>query len=301
HRHDVNADGEANTADFVLIKNGKKILPGEDKALYARVLEDLAAAGFTGLGHYSWGIHVGGGSRAYWGPDTKASSVDPVFRDAIMRGWARNKEGVDGDPKFAMVPYEARVAMQDDARTKIARENAAAEKEQKALHDSLMNALQVGIRQGEITRGIVEDMIASGKITDFDDMTKLDSALAKYQKDAEYAQEATAKLNSPTAVFDPTDPDDKKRLNAVVGDEGKNAIQLVDQAYFERNIVPIVRKAQDIPTDVAGLLQGMVRSSDPKRQAFALDALRLLSEVAPDAYNMRIPDSVQSDVKFYAD
>lgn len=81
-RHD-----EGNSADIVLQMNGRDILPGEDPALYARFLENAAAAGFTGLGHYAWGIHVGGGKRAAWGPNTKSNTLDPVFGAAIERGW----------------------------------------------------------------------------------------------------------------------------------------------------------------------------------------------------------------------
>ena len=84
-RHDVDGSGHANTADLVLTRNGRVVLPNEDKELYARFFH-LAAAQFPGLGHYSWGVHVGGGSVAAWGPTTRAASLDPYFKAAIDAG-----------------------------------------------------------------------------------------------------------------------------------------------------------------------------------------------------------------------
>ncbi|QDB99517.1 hypothetical protein [Mesorhizobium sp. 8] len=88
-RHDVDEHGEGHTSDIVLTRDGKTILPGQDKALYAKFMEEAAASGFTGIGHYSWGIHVGGGSQRAWGPSTNSDTLDPEFGAAIQRGWAR--------------------------------------------------------------------------------------------------------------------------------------------------------------------------------------------------------------------
>lgn len=88
-RHDVDHTGHAHTSDIVLTRNGKQILPGEDRTLYSKFMEEAAAEGFTGIGHYAWGIHVGGGSQKAWGPSTGSSDLDPEFGAAIERGWAR--------------------------------------------------------------------------------------------------------------------------------------------------------------------------------------------------------------------
>lgn len=301
HRHDVDSTGEAHTGDLVLLKDGKRIAPGDDKELYAKVMEELAAAGFTGIGHYSWGIHVGGGKRAAWGPSTTSSDLDPEFQAAIERGWARHQQGVDGDPRFAMVPWETRVAAQEDARTRIARDRKAQEDADKALNEELMNQTLVGIRSGAVGRGGIDELVSSGKISNYDDMVKLDNALEKYQKDQGQAQMAAEMLASPTGVFDPNNTDHKNALNAYVGEAGRAAIRNTDQEYFAQTILPTVRKAQDIPTDIAGLLTGLFRSNDLKRMGYAVDALALLEQVAPDAYEHRIPDHVKSDVRYWRD
>ena len=85
HRHDVDEHGEGHTADLVLLRDGKPVLPGDDPALYARFFE-IAAPFFPGMGHYSWGIHVGGGKPAFWGPDRTSATANPVFTEAYQRG-----------------------------------------------------------------------------------------------------------------------------------------------------------------------------------------------------------------------
>lgn len=92
-RHDVDQTGQAHTSDLVLTLDGEEIRPGEHKDVYAKFLKN-AAGKFPGLGHYSWGLHVGNGSSAMWGPDTTSKSVDPVFAKAISEG----RGGVERQP-----------------------------------------------------------------------------------------------------------------------------------------------------------------------------------------------------------
>lgn len=94
-RHDVDPKtGYSNTADVVLVKNGKEIKPTADKALYSRFLQNAAAVGFTGIGHYSWGVHIGGGKIAAWGPSTTSRDLDPEFAAAIEAGRKSYAKGV---------------------------------------------------------------------------------------------------------------------------------------------------------------------------------------------------------------
>lgn len=90
-RHDVDGQGFSSTADIVLTRNGIRVRPDEDKELYARFLYQ-AAGRFPGVGHYAWGVHVGGGSVAAWGPTTSARSLDPYFKEAIDAGRIGNSD-----------------------------------------------------------------------------------------------------------------------------------------------------------------------------------------------------------------
>ena len=80
HRHD-----HGQSVDFVLTRYGQKVTPAEDPKLYASMIE-LSARDNPGIGHYDWGLHVGGGQAAFWGPDTTSATADPGFRSAYLRG-----------------------------------------------------------------------------------------------------------------------------------------------------------------------------------------------------------------------
>jgi len=80
HRHD---HGEA--VDFYLTRGTERINPADDPQLYADLIA-RSAQHFDGIGHYSWGVHVGGGAPGFWGPDRTAGSADPYFREAYDRG-----------------------------------------------------------------------------------------------------------------------------------------------------------------------------------------------------------------------
>ena len=80
-RHD-----HGNAGDIVLVRDGKEVRPAQDPELYERFLENSAAAGFTGIGIYPWGVHVGGGKVAAWGADKTSKSLPSNFGAAIERG-----------------------------------------------------------------------------------------------------------------------------------------------------------------------------------------------------------------------
>lgn len=87
-RHD-----HGGSADVVLSLNGKKVTPQQAPQLYQQFMENAVAAGATGVGHYSWGVHIGGGSEAAWGADTTSGTLDPAYEAAFNRGKARRKAG----------------------------------------------------------------------------------------------------------------------------------------------------------------------------------------------------------------
>lgn len=115
-RHD---HGDA--ADIVLMLDGKPVKPGENKELYAAFFRNAAANGFTGLGHYEWGIHVGGGAQAVWGPDRTSGTLDPTFAKAAADGWGNPvAKGKGGDPQYASIPFERKLILANQADAALA-------------------------------------------------------------------------------------------------------------------------------------------------------------------------------------
>jgi hypothetical protein len=80
-RHD-----HGGSVDITLTVNGRAVRPAEDPDLYATYLKFAVASGADGVGHYEWGVHVGGGGKAAWGPDGTSKTLDPRFAKAIAAG-----------------------------------------------------------------------------------------------------------------------------------------------------------------------------------------------------------------------
>lgn len=80
HRHD-----NGQSVDFVLMRDGEIVRPSDDREGYAMMI-NRAAQDFNGIGHYAWGLHIGHGAPAFWGPDTTSATADPYFRDAYNSG-----------------------------------------------------------------------------------------------------------------------------------------------------------------------------------------------------------------------
>jgi hypothetical protein len=98
--------------------------------------------------------------------------------------------------------------------------------------------------------------------------------------------------------FDPTSTDDNKQFNAWVGDEGLQQLNAMNQEYVNNVLGPTIRKVHAIPSSVVGGLEGMARSRDPKRQAFALNTLAQFEDWEPAAYE-KLSSQTQSDVNLW--
>lgn len=304
HRHDVDAKGESGTSDFVLLKNGKPILPEENKELYAKVMEELAARGFTGIGHYKWGIHVGGGSRAAWGPSTTSQDLDPVFKRAIERGWARASDrkvdAFDTDLRYASIPFEDRVLMRQAAQKEVQGLMQQEAQQRQAAQATFVNNLMNGIMDGKIGQKELDGAYQSGMLSDYKQRKAAQDLLDRVNSDTNLAVKGLTKLGAPGAIWDPTSSEDRNMLNAMVrSQKGLERIAVGDKDYFTNGVLPMVQKASDIPTELVGTLLGMVRSNNLQTSLFAVDALSQLQRVDPRAFEQRVPAELQRDVEFF--
>lgn len=137
-RHD-----HGNAGDVVLNINGRDVTPEQAPELYEKFLEQAAAAGATGVGHYPWGVHIGGGKRAAWGPNTKSNSLDPRFGAAIQRGWNNQIDPNGGKSSvdlFKGISQKARKRIDAEMRSQISFRNSVIDRaerdEEKALKET---------------------------------------------------------------------------------------------------------------------------------------------------------------------
>jgi len=94
-RHDVHDHGKSGTADFVLSYNGKDVTPDQNKKAYAKLFR-AAAPYFPGIGHYGWGVHIGGGNEMFWGPNTRGQDHDEFNGDLTLLAAVREGRAAGG-------------------------------------------------------------------------------------------------------------------------------------------------------------------------------------------------------------
>jgi soluble lytic murein transglycosylase-like protein len=217
--------------------------------------------------------------------------------------WISKAEGadpnLDNNPAFANLPYEDRLAIRADGDREVAAEAADAIAANKLAIDTQVNDLLNGIMDGTRGQADIDAGYQDGWLGDYDTRKRAQDALDKKTEDTRFLATAVTKLDSEYSVWDPTSDDDKKMLNAIVGDSGLQKLASADQDYVTNGVVPLVQRTNDIPTDVVGTLTGMVRSNNQTQAMFALDTLRQLQEADPRAYDARISDALAADVEFY--
>jgi hypothetical protein len=101
-RHDHGGAG-----DLRLAQNGQVLPFNENRGLYVKFAENLAAAGVTGIGvdESAGYIHAGGGSKAAWGYRGRSNSsayLSDDFKSAIDRGWSG--EAIETKPAAQEIP-----------------------------------------------------------------------------------------------------------------------------------------------------------------------------------------------------
>ena len=209
-RHDVDHNGHGNTADLVLVKDGKEITPASDPAEYERFIE-LAAPHFPGIGHYGGWLHLGGGSPVVWGPNGSASSVDPRFKSAYDRGRAGGK----------VVPRA-----EDDGNRFL---DFIAEAEGTDLGRGYNETLAYGAYTGgdvELTQMTLGEVIElQGRMLNHPDNNFNSSAVGRYQITRSTLRDLMQNLNIPeTALYDEAMQD--RLARALLARRGSDAASL---------------------------------------------------------------------------
>lgn len=205
---------------------------------------------------------------------------------------------VDSSPLFANLPYEDRVALRKDAESEFNAEQNAQAEAYKLQVNSQINDLLNKINDGVAGQTEINAARAEGWLSDYNDINRAQELYEKRNEEVLLAQRGFD-LAAGLRTADPTSDEDRKSLNAVVGKAGLAKIDGMDTEYLTAGIIPFVTNAGDIPTDVAGMLMGMIRSNNQEKALFAFDALAMLQDADDRAFKNRIPDDVEADVNFY--
>lgn len=207
-------------------------------------------------------------------------------------GLGRDISEIDNDPVFDELSLEQRYALREDAQKDFNAELTERNKLQNQRIDAGRNELYLGLANGRYGQADIQQALDAG-ILDYDAWNKARGIFTKYTEDTNNAGAFAAFMQSEGATFNPMSDEQRKQFNAYVGPDGLNKLQQMDQGYWNNVLMPAISKAQDVPTDVAGLLTGMIRSNDPRRFGFALDTLAQIRDSAPAAFSQRFSNDTQ--------
>lgn len=272
-RHD---HGDA--ADIVLMLDGKPVKPGENKELYAAFFRNAAANGFTGLGHYEWGIHVGGGAQAVWGPDRTSGTLDPTFAKAAADGWGNPvAKGKGGDPQYANIPFERKLVLANQADVQVAEMQRATVAQQKADYATYKDAIELQIVQGKVK----DEAIVSndGILNDGDKATLLRAVQSQNKENAGVDALLSAISEGGKVNVNPFDADQArigdKAYDQLVSRVPEDQKQAVGEAY--------VAQTGYLPKHVAAQVRQGISSLDPATAGAGMERAARLYQVAPVA------------------
>lgn len=205
---------------------------------------------------------------------------------------------LDNNPAFANLAYEDRLAVRADADREVTAETTAATKAKDAELASVMNAAKIAADKGEFGQADLDHLQQLYPQMKASDYSELQHALSDKTNTVIMAKRASDMIQQ-GRTFDPSNPDDKAGLNALVGEDGLNHLAKLDGDYLAQGVIPMVKATGDIPTNVAGTLTAMIRSPDQQKQLWALDALSQLQKANPQAFAQRVDAKTASSVNMF--
>lgn len=191
--------------------------------------------------------------------------------------------GIDNDPAYDNVAYEDRLALLADAEREVSQEIADEAAATAAQNKSFVNALHVALYDGTAGEADIEALRERGVLTDYDDIKKAYDILDARDTDLALRREGLAMLANGN-VFAPGDEDHMKILNALIGKEGLAALESSDSEFVTNALIPLVRQAGIVPSDVRNMLAGMVRHQDPTKAYWALDVMQQIERANESAF-----------------
>lgn len=217
----------------------------------------------------------------------------------IILGQEGMPEGrLDADPRFANIPYEDRLTLRADAEREATAQLTAEQAQIDAQQKWQINDLNVGLYDGRYGQTEIDQLREAGVLTSYEDINRAQTILDKVTSDLRMTQLVQSMISA-GMTLNPDDKDHRDAYNAYIGEHGLAALRERDGTFVTTTLVPSARELGDLPTETVGLLTGMIRSQDPQQALFALDTLSQLQQASPSAYDARVKEDVQADVRFW--
>lgn len=184
------------------------------------------------------------------------------------------------------IPFETRNAMSADAATQAAAQAADRAAAQAAQTAALVNAAQMGARDGSFGYADLQRAVNDGVLTDYDDVHKIETAIEEYQGDVRSLGIAQANLANPEFQWLPGDNDHQGMVDRLW--EASPTMQEVlanpgaDQAQRQQaqaSLAALVDRTGILPEGAANAIVAGLESNDPARMAAAVSLINDLGAV----------------------
>lgn len=178
------------------------------------------------------------------------------------------------DPQFAGMTYQQRMKVYDMAVRQSQEQANAASAKATADYNSWLNDMALRAHDGKIGQSDIDAARANGRITDFGDISKLERIVAARQEGQATLGKFNARINDPSATWNPFDSDHKDQVN-----EGVKALGNTPAAAFS-----VYEKTGIVP-EVAGVaMRGGLASKDPAKVQEAANLAANMLTRNPNAF-----------------
>ncbi len=145
--------------------------------------------------------------------DGSPRTIAAVY-DLQTRGLEGKPAELGGDPVLSRLSFNNQQRLLSQAENVISNQLKAQIAEQKADYANYINDFQLRLRSGQFGAGDIEAAVRSGRITDYNDIKKLEETQKRYTEDVSDAQTAAQRLAS-GGPFNQFDDKDRKEINAL--------------------------------------------------------------------------------------
>lgn len=218
------------------------------------------------------------------------------FTAADIQAWARHKmAGVPReagvrqaaeplsiweDPRYASLPVDQKLRLDEDARITANRRQAAAEAAEKARLEDNYNELAFAVDSGDAGESEVYAARIAGDIS-LEQNDKLMGRLDGYKTGVSRLRRTQRNLDDPEFIFDPSNKEHVADLDAVVwGTQGEQLLRNRDEDYARNVLIPMADKGI-VPPRASRVLSRMMSSRNMDDVVYASQAIRMLFETNP--------------------
>lgn len=216
---------------------------------------------------------------------------------ATVTGSSGNPSTLITDPEYSIIPFDARVAIIQDASAKAGQIQAQMIADANAQKTAAMDNLLKGLSDGSMTP--IDSMNFRKQYgTTYEEDQKIDKVYQEHNAQAFAATQFLTNTQDPNFVVDTEE--DKKQAAAFIEAGGVvQALENQDTNYVDTALVPMITKTNYIPPNLVSALTSMASNRDPQAATFAMDTLSKLRAQQPNEFDRAFGNDMALNTSLY--